>query len=210
MGLVKETLLRLQEFQESFTPVLNKIVLFFVILFLGFLLGKILGRLVRKLLSDIKTDEGVQKLFGIRVAAAKALGTLVSFAVYLVSLYFALTVIGLMNLALLVLVAVFVLTLLLSTLLMFSEIMPNLAAWLKLRKKARIKEGAFIRMEKVEGTITEIGLFDTEIETKGGDILLVPNALFLSKEVRVMKRKPEPKEEKKEEKKDEKNGGEKP
>ncbi len=204
MTFAQATLAALQRFMDGVTPLLNEVVAFFLILFIGFLLGKIIGRLTRKLLTDLKADELTRRL-GFKLSLERTLGGLLSFLIYAASIVLALAAVGLLANIVQILLVLFVIILVVSAILALKETAPNLAAGLALRRNHRLKEGVYIRMDGVEGTIRSAGLLETVLETRGGDLVQVPNALFQRKEVRVIRRKPapgEPVQEKTEQKKD--------
>ncbi len=193
MTFAQAALAALQRFMDGVTPFLNEVVAFFLILFIGFLLGKIIGRLTRKLLTDLKADELTRRL-GLKLSLERSVGGLLSFLIYAASVVLALAAVGLLANIVQILLVLFVIILIVSAILALKETAPNLAAGLALRRNRRLKEGAYIRMEGVEGIVQEISLLETAVETRGGDLVQVPNALFQRKEVRIMRRKPAPAE----------------
>ncbi len=176
----------LEGFMERFTPYLNKIVIFFLILFIGFLVGKIIGRLVRKILRDIKTDAFVNRTLGWKLSLERTISSLVAGLVYLVSFILALNAVGLTTLVLEIILGVFVLAIVLSFLIALKDIIPNAAAGLTIRQK--VKEGVKVKMDDAEGKVKEVNLLETIVQTKNGDTIVVPNALFAKQLIRIKRR----------------------
>jgi small-conductance mechanosensitive channel len=187
MGVVQSVIDWLQAFMAGFTPHLNMIVIFFLILFIGFLVGKILGRLVKRLLKDVKADGFVKKTLGWRIPLEKGLASLIAGLVYLISFIIALNAVGLTTIVLEVILAIFVLALVLSFLLALKDIIPNAAAGVTL--KSKLKEGTYLKLDDAEGAVDEVNLLETVILTKGGDKIVIPNALFAKQRMRIVKRK---------------------
>ena len=54
-------------------------------------------------------------------------------------------------------------------------------------KKNKLKKGSKIKVGSVEGTVESVGLTDTQIKTKKGDRIFIPNST-LTKEKLVIKK----------------------
>lgn len=180
---VKELVLAIQRFMDAVTPYLNKLVIFFIILFIGFLLGRILGKLIRKLLSD--TNEEGANWFS---RNSRTLGAGISLTIYVATIILAVWAAGVTKPVLILLLTLVAATLVVSAFLALRDIVPNLVGWLHIRAKKRLRKGAAIKVDGIDGTIIHTSLIDIEVETKGGDLIIIPNALFLMKEVRVRKK----------------------
>ena len=48
-----------------------------------------------------------------------------------------------------------------------------------------MKEGHHVNIREIGGRVERIGFMETEIKTERGDILYVPNALFMKSKFRV-------------------------
>ncbi len=183
MATIQAALDWLQRFVDSFTPSLNKIVIFFLVLFVGFLIGKILGRLVRKVLADLKADSHARHVFGWKLSVERGMSGLVQGIVYLVSVIIALNAVGLTTVVLEIILTVLLVAILLSFLIAIKDIIPNAASGVTLRQKLR--PGMRVTMDDAAGVVKEITILETVIETKGGDTIVIPNALFAKRSVRI-------------------------
>jgi small-conductance mechanosensitive channel len=67
------------------------------------------------------------------------------------------------------------------------DIIPNFMAWIILQRKKNIRVGTRIEVKNINGHVEKIGYLETEIKTDQGDILYVPNSLFLKSKVWVRK-----------------------
>lgn len=188
MAFVQNALDWLRRFVESFTPYLNRFVIFFLILFIGFLVGKMLGRLLKKILSDLKADEFVRARLGLKLSIERLLAGLVAAAFYVGSVILALNSIGFTGIVFELLLLLLFFVIIASVVLAIKDTMKNLGAR-ALRPKEFVP-GAYIRMKEAEGEIKEVHLLTTVIETRAGDLLFVPNSLFQDREIKILKRKP--------------------
>ncbi len=168
---------RLQELVERFMPALNQLILFFFIVFISFLVGKMLGRLARKLLVDLKADAWLRRLSGVNVPLARLVGGFVAAVLYTLGFILALRAVGLGTTAVLVLALVFLVSVLLGLLVALRDLIPNALAGLTLDRR-HVRVGAWLRMEGVEGRVVEVALLETHVESREGELIIIPNALF--------------------------------
>jgi small conductance mechanosensitive channel len=80
--------------------------------------------------------------------------------------------------------------LILSGLLAFSSttIFGNLVAGAMMRFTQPFRTGDFIRFDDTFGRVTELGLFDCEIQTQTRELVSIPNSMLISKAVSVIRR----------------------
>ena len=80
--------------------------------------------------------------------------------------------------------------LVLSGLLAFSSttIFGNLVAGAMMRFTQPFRTGDFIRFDETFGRVTELGLFDCEIQTDSRELVSIPNSMLLNKAVSVVRR----------------------
>lgn len=186
MTLIQTIIFRLQRFMQVFTPSLNQIVLFFLILFIGFLVGKISGRLLRKLLADLSADRYIKRVTGGKFSLERGLSGLVASLIYFASIILALNAVGLTTTVLEIILGILVLAIVISALVALKNIIPNLAEGIALRGK--LTEGSYIRMDDAQGMIKEVNLLETLLETDKGDVIVIPNAFFAKKSIRIMRK----------------------
>ena len=78
--------------------------------------------------------------------------------------------------------------LVLSFLVGVKDIIPNFIAWLIIQGKSKVKVGRKIEVKEISGIIEKVGYLETEIKTGRGDILYVPNRLFIKSKLWVKKK----------------------
>lgn len=163
----------------TFNPIINDLVIAVVIFVFGLILGRILGKIVEKILKDFSLDPTIKKTTGLSWSFEKIIGGIVTYSIYFVFLIIALNYIGITSLLLNILSIAIITILTISTILTVKDSIPNLIAHRKLVRHDGVKKGDKIVINKVEGTIEEITLFEVRVSTKHGDVIFIPNALFL-------------------------------
>lgn len=80
--------------------------------------------------------------------------------------------------------------LVLSGLLAFSSttIFGNLVAGALMRFTQPFRTGDFIRIDDTFGRVTELGLFDCEVQTESRELVSIPNSMLINKAVSVVRR----------------------
>jgi small-conductance mechanosensitive channel len=69
------------------------------------------------------------------------------------------------------------------------DVIPNIVAWVFIQRKGTIKEGRRVEVREIAGVVENVGYLETEIKTDRGDILYVPNALFMKSKFSLKKEK---------------------
>jgi len=77
--------------------------------------------------------------------------------------------------------------LILTFLVGLKDVIPNFMGWLFIQRHDHLREGRKIDIKEISGIIENIGYLETEIKTEHGDILYVPNALFMSSKFKIKK-----------------------
>jgi len=76
-----------------------------------------------------------------------------------------------------------IILIILSTFLGIKDFIPNAMAGFFIQRKKEFRIGQRIRVKGMQGTIIEITLLETKIETKNGDIIFIPNSVLSRTEV---------------------------
>ena len=151
------------------------IVTSFIILVLGLVIGRIAVNIVRNLFKDI----GLGKMLGSTVV--KYVVTLVQYVVYIVTLFFIFRQLG-FSLYIFQWVGLFVLGLILVLVfLSFKDTLPNLTAWLYVRRK--FCKGQVLEYEGFKGKIICVGFFEVIIRSTKKEVLAIPNVRLVLKKV---------------------------
>ena len=124
---------------------------------------------------------------GVTYNIESGVSTIVSFMVYLVTIVFFLNHLGITSIVLYLVVGAILMLLILTFLVGLKDVIPNFVAWVVLQRKGKIKEGKRVEVREISGRVEKIGYLETEIKTEYGDILYVPNSLFLKSKFWVKK-----------------------
>jgi len=160
-------------------PFYTRIIISIVIVVLGLFVGKLLGRFVKKVLSEIELDRFIKTATGVSLRLESLIGTFVTYFIYFVFVVWALENVGLGSIILNIVASGIVIIIILSLLLGLKDFIPNLFAGLFLHFKGIIKENDRIKFENVEGKVLRVDLVETRIQTKGKDIIYVPNSILV-------------------------------
>ncbi len=163
---------------------LQKIIVGVVILLLGFGLGILAQKLLYKLLQEVNLNKIMSKV-GVTHNLEKTVSSIVSYVIYLVFVVIFLDHLGITSIVLYLVLGAVLMLLILTFLVGLKDVIPNFVAWLLLQKKDKIKVGRRVEVKEISGVIEKVGYLETEIKTDGGDILYVPNALFLKSKFKV-------------------------
>jgi len=174
-------------FNFVLTQSLGKFIVAVIILLVGFIFGKILGKLLEKVLHEIELNKVLKKWLNTNTNFEQLFGLILTYFIYIFAIIMTLNQMGLTTTVLNMLAAAILIIILISIFLTTKDFLPNFFAGFKLAKTNKISVGDRIRIKDMEGKITKINLTDVEIESKG-DIIHVPNSLFLKHEFAVKKK----------------------
>ena len=153
-----------------------------VILLVGFTLGLLIRKLLHKMLQEIKLNNILAKA-GLVFDAQRWLAHIVADAIYLITVVLFLQKLGIQSLVLYLLVLGLLALVSLTVLVGLKDVIPNFRGWLFLRQRRNVKPGQRIVLQEVTGIVKHIGYLETQVSTEQGDILYVPNFLFLRKKI---------------------------
>ncbi|HIH11840.1 TPA: mechanosensitive ion channel [Candidatus Woesearchaeota archaeon] len=150
-----------------------------VILLIGFTVGILLRKLGERLLHEIGLNAILIKI-GINSNAEKVIPSIFAYATYILTIIFVLDIVGIkptvpFYIIVGAILALFILTIMVSV----KDILPNFIGWIFIQKKGKIKIGQTIDVREITGVVENIGYLETEIRTDKGDLLYIPNSLFL-------------------------------
>jgi len=155
-----------------------------VILLFGFGFGILAKKLVKRILTEIELNRIMAKV-GVMYNLEKWLSSLVSYLIYLVTIVLSLNQLGITSVVLYLLVGGVLMLVILTFLVGLKDVIPNFVAWILLQRKERIKEGHAVEVREIAGRVERVGYLETEIRTPSGDILYVPNSLFLKSKFKI-------------------------
>lgn len=155
-----------------------------VILLLGFALGMFAKKLILRFLQEIEFNDIMRKL-GISYNVEQGVASLISYVIYGLTIIYFLRSLGITSIVLYIVFGAILMLLILTFLVGLKDVIPNFFAWIILQRRGTIYEGKTIEVREISGTVEHVGYLETEIKTEKGDILYVPNALFLKSKFAV-------------------------
>ncbi len=172
--------------RSVFSGVLAKLLLALLILLGGFILGRLLGRLTEFLLREVEVDRWLER-WGFKMPLERTIATILSYAVYVLAIVFTLETVGITNAVLYVVIGGAITLIVFTTILGVRDIVSNFLAGLLIYRKGLFREGQRITVQNVDGVVKRISIVETELVTKKGDRVHIPNALLLRSTLVVRK-----------------------
>jgi len=157
---------------------LNQAAVGIVILIAGLALGVLVKKVSFRIFQEIKLNKMSSDL-GFSYNIEYWISSLLSYTVYLFTIILFLDQLGIRSIVIYLTIAGMIVLLLLTFIVGLKDIIPNLRGWMYLRSTKLVKEKKQVELPQVSGIIQHIGCLETQIKTKGGDVLHVPNSLFL-------------------------------
>lgn len=164
---------------------LSSVILAIIILLTGFIAGKIVGAILRRFLRDIDLDKRAKFTLKTKVSLERLFSALASYIIYLTTLVFSFNVLGLTSAIVTLIFALFLFIAAVSFLLAVKDFFPNLIAGFRVKFGDMFKVGDEIRIKEVRGKVTDIGLLETRIITVLKEEIIIPNRLFIKRQVLV-------------------------
>jgi len=169
-------------------PIFTKSVVAIVILLLGFVIGRIIGKLTQKVLKEIELNKIIKRATGIKISLEEILSKFLTYFIYFIFIIWALNELGLTTTILTMISGAVIVIVIISILLAIKDYIPNAFAGLLIHRRRQIKPGDTIKTEGLQGKITRITLVETEIKTRKGDIIYIPNSILTKRKIIVRKK----------------------
>ena len=154
------------------------------------LIGFAIGILVKKFLHRLLKEIGLNKVFskvGVTYNLETVISSIASYVIYLFTIVIFLDKLGIKSVVLYLFVGGVLMLLILTFLVGLKDVIPNFVAWIFIQRKGKVQEGHHVNVREIAGVVEKVGYLETEIKTEMGDILYVPNSLFLKSKLRVKK-----------------------
>lgn len=148
------------------------------ILLIGLALGVFVKKLTFRVLKEIELNKIMSRV-GVTYNLEHGVSSVLSYLVYLIGIVLFLNQLGITSILLYLLVGAVLMLVVLTVIVGLKDVIPNFVAWVLLQRKGRMIEGYRINVKDVDGRVEKIGFLETEIRTDNGDLLYVPNSLFL-------------------------------
>lgn len=148
------------------------------ILLIGLALGVLVKKLIYKILKEIELNK-IMSHVGVTYNLEQWVSSILSYLVYLITIVFFLDQLGITSIVLYLILGAVLMLVILTVIVGLKDVMPNFVAWILLQRKDRMIEGHQVNVKEIYGKVEKIGFLETEIRTDSGDLLYVPNSLFL-------------------------------
>ena len=158
----------------------TRLVLAFVVFSLGTIGASIAKRLVEKILHDSNVNRALAVL-NIPYNLEKILGVLAFYLIYIITAIVVLWLLGIASFVLWALLLLLAIVTALSAAAFAKDLLPNLQGWYQLRRARKVLVGSEISLPQISGTVEKVRLIETLVRGPSGDLLHVPNRLFLNK-----------------------------
>ncbi len=155
-----------------------KIAVSIVILLGGFALGVLAKKVLQRLLKEIGLNNILNRI-NINHNVEAIVSYVISGLIYLIFIVIFLNYLGITSIVLYIIIGALLMLVILTFIVGLKDVIPNFVAWIILQRQEKIKEGYSVNVREIEGVVEKIGYLETEIKTPSGDILYVPNSLFL-------------------------------
>ncbi len=172
------------EFLTTAESYITRLVIGFVILLVGLCLGILVRKIVYKILQRVELNSVLAKA-GIIHDVESAISLVVAFVIYLVTLVIFLNQLGITSVVVYIVLGAILMLIVLTFVVSLKDVSPNAVAWVVLMRLGKIKVGSKVEVCEIKGVVERIGLLETEIKTGQGDVLYVPNSLFVKQKMWV-------------------------
>ena len=164
----------------------SDIIMGIIILLVGFGIGILVKRILQRVLKEVGLNK-IMRRVNIGTDLERWVSSIVSYVIYLVTLVIFLDQLGLKSVVLYLVVGAVLMLIILTSLVGLKDVIPNFVAWVIIQKRGNIQEDRWIDIKEISGYVLKIGYLETEIKTDKGDILYVPNSLFLKSKFKLRK-----------------------
>ena len=157
---------------------LNQAAVGIVILIAGLALGLLIKKVSYRIFQEITLNKMASDV-GFSYNVEYWISSLLSYAVYLFTIILFLDQLGIRSIVIYLTIAGIIVLLLLTFIVGLKDIIPNFMGWMYIRRTKTVQEKKVLELPQVSGMVQHIGYLETKIKTKNGDVLHVPNSLFL-------------------------------
>jgi len=161
-----------QTAQSYFYAIITSI----AILLIGFGAGILAKKLFQRLLEEIKLNQMIFKA-NINYDIENIISSLIMYLIYLITIILSLNQLGITSIVGYILIGLVLLLVVLALFVFIKDFLPNFHGWLK--KGRKLKQGQKLEFGQISGAVETVGLMETIIRTTQGDLLHVPNLLFV-------------------------------
>ena len=167
---------------------LNGLILSVVILLFGFIIGRVVGKFVLRILHEFEVDKTLKNFTIVKFSFEQAISSFASFFIYFLAVVLALNQLGIGSFIFNIIVLGIMTIITLSVVLAIKDSVPNITSGFFIFRKHLFKKGDKIKIKGVTGIITEMNFMEVKIQTSKGDVIFMPNSLFIKEEVVKLKK----------------------
>lgn len=171
---------------KMFAEFFTRFIVAVIILLIGFIIGRLVGKLAQKFLHEIELNNVLKKA-NIKIKLEEIISHFITYFIYFITVIWALNEMGLTTTILNMISATALIIIIISVLLAVKDFIPNSIAGFMIYQKRLIKEGDCIKLDQLEGKVKKITMLETQIKTKAGDVIHIPNSTITKKEFTVKK-----------------------
>ncbi len=169
-------------------PIFSKIVVALIILLIGFIIGKFFQKIIHKILREVELNNLAKRTVGLRLKLEEFISHAISYFIYFIAIIMAMEIMNLSSIIIYIMSAGLIIIIISSILLGIKDFIPNFFAGLTLHRKKFLNEGDMIEIDNIKGKVIDFNLIDVQLETNKGDMIFVPNAIFIKKEFKRLKK----------------------
>ncbi|MBU2589820.1 MAG: mechanosensitive ion channel [Nanoarchaeota archaeon] len=165
-----------------------KLIAALAILLFGIIIANISAKLFKKLLHSFEINSVLAGV-GFKFPLEEFASSILKYVIYFATVIWALTELGLATTILQIILIVILIIMIVFIILAFKDIIPNITAGFMMHSKGLYQKGDKISVGTAEGKIVDLDIMETKIQTKEGDIILIPNSLLMKSKIIVKKKK---------------------
>ena len=166
-----------------FSGVYARIISAILILLVGFIIAKLGSKLVHRVISELEITPILKKASGITIQVEKIAGSCTEYFIYFIAVIMALNQLNITTTVLQMVSGAVIIIVIIAVVLSIKDFIPNAFAGLYIYKNNFVSVGEVVRVKGLEGTVVEITLLETKLETKEGDTVYIPNSALTKTEI---------------------------
>lgn len=174
--------------QQIAYTLLNKLILSVIILLFGFIIGRVVGKFILRIMHEFELDKTLKSFTGIKFSLEHIMSSFASFFIYFIAVVLALNQFGVETIIFNIIALGVIVLITLSIVLAIKDSVPNITAGFFMFQKRLFKKGDKIKVKGITGIITEMNFMEVKIQTEKGDVIFIPNSLFIKEEVIKLKK----------------------
>ncbi|MFT4303123.1 MAG: mechanosensitive ion channel domain-containing protein [Candidatus Woesearchaeota archaeon] len=175
-------------FQNILNEIINKYLVAIIILLIGFIIAKISGKFLHKALKQIQLNKIIKEISGIKISFEEIISQFITYFIYFITIVMTLRHLGIHTDILNILSAVIIILIAIFIILSVKDFIPNIISGIILHQKGNISKNDIIVYNNIKGRVTEVNLLETKLETKNGDIIIIPNSNLTNNQIIKKKR----------------------